>query len=76
MRTQELTVVWYDRNKGQGILIDDSRNEYYIDSSVPVASMLKRHDLVQCVTDRLMPDNLLVVKDIKAIYHGYSRVLR
>ena len=67
---QNLTVLWKDEKNGNGILVDAAKNEYYIDSSVPCFSLIKRHDLVQCVTYTLFPDKILCVTDINRIDHG------
>lgn len=70
----KLTVLWTNKKNGNGICIDKQGNEYYIDSSIACFCLLKRHDVIVAKTDRLMPDNILVVKDIDAIYHGLGKV--
>lgn len=66
----ELSVLWISSKQGNGILVDTTGNEYYIDISIPCFSLIKPHDLVTCTVYTLLPDKLLCVTDITRIDHG------
>lgn len=48
-----LSVLWVDNKRGVGILIDNSENECYIDSSILGFEQLKRGDKISGVVGKL-----------------------
>jgi hypothetical protein len=59
-----LKVLWISEKNGNGICIDNSGNECYIDSSIEGFEQLRRKDAIAGVVYRLSPDNILCVKSI------------
>ena len=59
-----LKVLWISEKNGNGICLDNSGNECYIDSSINGFDQLKRNDQIAGVVYALMPDKLLCVKSL------------
>ena len=65
-----LKVLWISEKNGNGICIDNSGNECYIDSSINGFEQLKRNDQVDGEVYTLMPDKLLCVRSILTRYNS------
>ena len=53
MYVSQLTVLWISEKNGNGILLDSSKNEIYVDSSITGFSQLNYKDTVSGSIDRI-----------------------
>lgn len=65
-----LKVLWISEKNGNGICIDNSGNECYIDSSIEGFEQLRRKDNVSGTVYRLLPDGILCVKNLNTKYNS------
>lgn len=76
MYVSDLKVLWISEKNGNGICLDNSGNECYIDSSISGFEQLKRKDIISGIIYRLLPDNILCVKSLNTKYNSSTIILK
>ena len=68
MYFSKLKVLWISEKNGNGVCLDNSGNECYIDSSIVGFNQLKRNDVVSGNIDRL--SGVLCVRSLLSKYNS------
>jgi len=64
----KLTVLWIDNKNGNGICVDENKNEYYIDSSISGFNLLARKDCFES-NEQKRVGGVLCVREVGDIKH-------